>query len=91
MTKEQRSVVVEYVSSLSEEELRFLSVRLTERLSGDLAEALNMMSKSPRMDTILSSAGSADEVFTICDQIREVLAKECKKKGVGLKQSPVAA
>ena len=85
MNKEQRSVVVEYVSTLSEDELRLLTQRLTDRLQDDIPEALNMLSQSARIDQILVTAGSAWELFDFCDKIREVCTKECKRRGVPLK------
>ncbi len=88
MTKEQRNTVAEYAASLSEDELRFLLLRLNERLSGDLPEALNIMSRSPKMDALLQSTESAFELFDMLEKIRDVFAKEGKKKGVGLKSSP---
>lgn len=85
MNKEQRSVVVEYVSTLSEEELRLLTQRLTDRLQDDIPEALNLLSQSARIDQILASTGTAWELFEFCDKIREVCTKECKRRGVPLK------
>jgi hypothetical protein len=77
-----RNTIVEFVSSLSDEDLRFLNSRLTERLQGDIAEALDFISHFKAMDAICSAATSSDEVYNICDQIAEFLQKECKKKGI---------
>lgn len=88
MTKDQRNTLVEYVSFLSEEDLRWLGLRLTERLAGDLCETLNFMSKNTRVDTVLQSANSCWELYELTDKIREIVAKECKKKGVALKWGP---
>jgi hypothetical protein len=91
MNKEQKSAVVEYISSLSEEALKFHAMRLTEKFSGDLAESLNELSKDKRIDSVLGSAESADELFSLLDQVRELILKECKKKGLHLKMSTGAA
>jgi hypothetical protein len=91
MTKEQRSTVVEYAASLSEEDLRFLSLRLTERYSGDLPEALDRMSKHAKMDALLQTAESGMALFDLLDKTRDILAKETKKKGMPLKPGPVTA
>jgi uncharacterized membrane protein YhfC len=88
MTKDQKNTVIEYASFLSEEELRWLGLRLTERLSGDLADTLDFMSKNTRMDALLQSANSSTELYDLCDRIKEVVAKECKRKGVILKWTP---
>lgn len=86
-----KNTVVEYATQLSEEDLRWLTQRLTERLSGDLSEALNFMSKNKSMDNIFSSAKSAEELYDLCDQVRDLLQRECKKKGLILKKSKKVA
>ena len=81
-----KNAVVEYAAQVSEDDLKWLAQRLTERLSGDLSEALNFMSKHKSMDNLLSSAKSADALFELCDTIRDSLQRECKKKGLILKK-----
>lgn len=77
-----RNTLVEFAASLSEEDLRFLFSRLSERLQGDMGEALEFLSHSKLIDPMLSVAKSADEVYNICDSLTEVLQKECKKRGI---------
>jgi len=88
MTKDQKNTVAEYASSLNDDDLRFLASRLNEKLYGDMPEALNAMSKNSKIDGVLSSAVSGEELFTICDQVRDVLIKECKKRGVSVRYVP---
>lgn len=80
-----RNTVVEFANTLSEEDLRFLVSRLSERLQGDVAEALDFMSHFKQIDNMLSSARTGDELLNLCDQMAEVLQRECKKKGLGSK------
>ncbi len=75
-----KAVVVEFAGSISEEELYSLTNKLSERIAGDLSEAALFMSRYKAMDSILSSAKSADDFYDLCDQIRDVLQKECKKR-----------
>ena len=42
MNKDQKSIVLEYSSTLSDDSLRLLVLRLSEKFSGDIAEALNV-------------------------------------------------
>lgn len=91
MNKEQKSVVLEYISSLSEDVLKFHAMRLSEKFSGDLAESLNEMSKDKRLDELLASTVSAEDLFTLLDQIKDLILKECKKKSLHLKMSNVVA
>jgi len=77
-----RNTLVEFAGSISEDDLRFLSSRLTERLQGDVAEALEFMSHFKAVDSMFSAAKSTAEVYDICDSVTEVLQKECKKRGI---------
>lgn len=79
-----RNIVLEFVGSLSDEDLKFLTSRLTEKLQGDIAQALELMSQHKSIDNVFSAAKSADEVFNLCDFISEFLLKECKKRGLQL-------
>lgn len=85
-----RTAVVEFANSISEEDMRVLTLKLSERYSGDLAEALEFMSNHKQMDAMLSNTHSADELYDLCDQIRDVLQRECRKRGVVLYQGAAA-
>lgn len=85
MNKEQRSIVVEYANSIPDDVLRTLTLRLFEKMADDTPEALNEMSKDRRMDSLLASAESASDLFAMLDNVRDILQKECRKKGLLLK------
>lgn len=91
MNKDQKSIVLEYSSTLSDDSLRLLVLRLSEKFSGDIAEALNEMSIDKKMDALLASTESAEGLFVMLDHIRDVLQKECKRKGLLLKLSTSVA
>jgi hypothetical protein len=80
--KDAKSVIVEYVSSLSNDQLQFLTSRLVEKLGGDLAEALDEMAKDKKIDDILSDAGSSENLYNVLDSIRDVCLKEFKKRDI---------
>lgn len=80
-----KNIVIEFAASLSEEELKWLTQRLSERFSGDLSEALDFMSKHKGMDNIFNSAETAEALFDKCDEVRDMLQRECRKKGLVLK------
>jgi hypothetical protein len=71
------SVLKEYVSSLSYKELLFLKTRFSQRVGGDLGEAVNFVSKNEEMDKWLSVAEGAEDFY----QMLEVLSIEV---GIGL-------
>lgn len=89
MTKDQRNNVAEYATQLSDDELRWLGLRLTERLGGDLGEAVEFLSKNEKIDAYLKTTNTADELFEATERIREVVTKECKKRGLPLKWGPI--
>lgn len=82
--KDVKSFLVEYVSSLSDDKLHFLTTRLVEKLSGDLADALDEMSKDKKIDDILSNAGSSENLYNLLDSIRDIMVKESKKRDLSL-------
>ena len=88
MKKDQRATVVEFVSKMPDDELRFVVIRLVERVAGDLAEALAYFSRKPEMDNILSTASSGTDLFDMCDNIRDVVAREAKKRKLVLYPEP---
>ena len=81
MNKDLKATVREFAQDLSEGELEALTLKLIQKLQGDLSESLNLMSKSRSLDSFLASAKSADEFFDMIDQITQLLQQECKKKG----------
>lgn len=91
MNKEQKAVIVEYVSGLFDEPLKFLTLRLMEKLSGDVPDSLNEISKDKKMDLLLSSIESNKEFCDIIDNVRDILHKECKRRGLLLRLQPHAA
>jgi hypothetical protein len=84
MKKDYRAAVVEFVATLSDEEVRFVASRLSDRYAGDMADALNYLSSKPAVDTILGSASNAEEFFDYCDGVREVAYKEIKRRAATL-------
>lgn len=80
-----KNIVIEFAATISEDELKWLTQRLTDRFTGDLSEALDFMSKHRGMDNILGSSTSASELFDKCDEIQGLLHRECRKKGLILK------
>lgn len=90
MTKDQRSIVIEYAGTVSDEDLRYITSRLTERYTDDMPQALDKLALAETVDAVLGSAKSALEFFILADQVRDVLTKECKKRGVSFKQGAAA-
>ncbi len=82
MNKETRSVVAEYAACLSDEQLRDIISRLSDKFQDDLATAISLMSKDRRMDNVLSIASSGVSFYELLDQIKNCLAHDLKKRRV---------
>ena len=61
--RSSNSVLKEYVSSLSYKELLFIKTRFSQRVGGDLGEAVNFISKNEEMDKWLLSAEGAEDFY----------------------------
>lgn len=78
--KDHKSMLVEYVGSLSDGDLCYLGSKLSERYGDDLAEALNFMSARPVVDNILGNAAGYDELWALCDLIRDLVTQQCRRR-----------
>lgn len=70
----------DYASRLSDEQLRFLDMRLKHRLTGDLADAVTLLSSSNDMDRHLSSAKGAEEFYDMLDAIQKQIERESRRR-----------
>lgn len=82
MTKELKAAVKEFAGSISENDLLFVTTRLSDRFGGDLADALNFLSRYKNVDVFLASARSSDEFYRMLDIVSEVLRQECERKNL---------
>ena len=78
--------VSEFVRNVSDEDLKFITGRLSDRQGNDFAEALNLLSKNKQMDNYLGSAQSAMDLFDKCDYILKLSLSECKKRNLRSKK-----
>jgi hypothetical protein len=65
--RSSNSLLREYVSSLSYKDLLFLKTRFSQRVGGDLGEAVNFISKNEEVDKWLSSADGAEDFYQMLD------------------------
>ena len=73
--------VKECVKKISDEDLKWLSVRLKERFGGDLGEALVLIhDRYGDLNRILSNTPSADAVYDVTDIIDKYIQEEIKKR-----------
>ena len=70
----------EYCARLSDENMKFFTSRLGQRLSGDLPEVLNFLSNVKEIDRWLSSADSCFELYDMIDMVYASIEKECEQR-----------
>lgn len=70
----------EYVSNLSDEDVKYLHPRLAQRLSGDLAEVLIYVGEKKEIDKVLSDAKSANQLYDAIDLLAKEVEREYRKR-----------
>ena len=78
--KKPETVLREYVNRATDDTLKYLAGRLTQRLAGDLPDALNVLSESHDMDRLMHSAKSADELYDLADAVQATVERELNKR-----------
>jgi len=74
--------VKECVKKISDEDLRWLSIRFRERVGSDLAEALLLIQDHYNdLNRVLANTPNADAVYEIADIIDKHIQEEAKKRG----------
>ncbi len=89
MKKEHRVALTEWTTRLPDDELRWIGIRLVERLAGDVALVLQHLETRPEVHEVMMAAGSAEEVFGNVSVIQDLVCKEAKRRGVLLSNRPL--
>lgn len=72
--------VREYTRKLNDDDLRYLHLRLTQRVAGDVGEALELIQRHSDMDHWLSHAKSSNELFDMIDVVDASVQNEAKRR-----------
>ena len=78
--KRMKNVLKEYVKKLSDDGLKFINLRLSQRVGGDVAEAVEFLQQHPEMDRWLASAGSASDFFDMVDLVDATVQQEVRRR-----------
>ena len=70
----------EYCQRLSDEQLKFLSQRLSRRLSGDLPEVLDFLSNVKEIDRWLAGAEACFELYDMIDLVDAAVDSEIDRR-----------
>lgn len=89
MKKEHRSALVEFVNQIPDDELKYIGMRLVERMCGDLAQVLEHLETRQPTHEVLSAANSSEEVYAILGVIQEIIQKEAVRRKIVLSIRPL--
>lgn len=78
--KKVDTMLKEYVARLTVDNLKFLSGRLSQRIGGDLAEAIDAMATCNDLDKWFGSARSCGEFYDMIDKAQEYIDRELNKR-----------
>lgn len=78
--KKPETVLRECCNHWSDDTLKFLGGRLSQRLGGDLAEVLDELGQHNDLDRWLNSAKSAWELYEMLDMAQEYIEREIRKR-----------
>lgn len=70
----------EYCLRLSEENLKFLLARLSQRLGGDLGEVLDFLGNVREIDRWLSSAETCVALYDMIDLVHKSVVNEADRR-----------
>lgn len=89
--KKPETVLKECVGKLSDENLDFIHSRLEQRMAGDLAACLDILSKNGDLDRWLATAQSSGEFFDMVDLVAEQVTKEYMRRNSKRKEKEPAS
>jgi uncharacterized protein YqgV (UPF0045/DUF77 family) len=73
--------IKECVKKVSEEDLKFLSQRLSQRLGGDLGEAMSLVQERyPDLNKVLTNTPSCSELYNVIDTLDRQIQEAASKK-----------
>lgn len=73
--------VKECVKKITDDDLRWLTVRFKERVGGDFAEALVLIQdKYTELNRLLTNTPNSDAVFNVSDVIDKYITEEIKRR-----------
>ena len=72
--------IKEYARKLSDEDLRFLNMRLSQRIGADVAEAVELLQRNSDVDHWLGLSKSASDFYDMIDTVDVALQTEAKRR-----------
>lgn len=82
--KKKDLILKEFARSLSDDDLKWLSARLSQRLGGDLGDAMEALQTNAEMDRLLLGAKDADAFYDLADETAEYLERDLRRRSHAL-------
>lgn len=79
--------VKEYARKVSDDDLRYLHLRLSQRIGSDVAESIELLQRNSDIDHWLSQAKSASDFFDMIDIVDQAVQNETKRRFAGHEQN----
>jgi hypothetical protein len=72
--------IKEFVKKISEEDLKYLHMRLSQRLGGDIGDSMSLIQNNyPELNKVLSTATTCNEVYNLIDLIDKCIQDIAKQ------------
>ncbi len=78
--KNHGTTLKEYASRISDDDLKYLHTRLSQRLSNDVAEALQVLGRVGDVDRAFRDAGNSEGVYETLDELQVFIETEFDKR-----------
>ena len=70
----------EYCQRLSDDNLKFITGRLNQKLGGDISEVLDFLTNVREIDRWLASANTSEEFFEMIDLLHSLVVREYDRR-----------
>ena len=70
----------EYFNKVSDDDLKYIYTRLNQRLSSDMGDAVNALSRSDELDRWFSSAKNSWEFYDMIDLAQRYAEREVRNR-----------
>ncbi len=72
--------IKEYTRRLSDDDLYFITIRLTQRVGADVAEVVEFLQRNQEVDYWLLGSKDANDFFDMIDAIDNIIQNEFKRR-----------
>ncbi len=82
--KKPETILREFVSRLSLDNLKYLNMRLNQRIGSDMSEAIDLMAGSQDVDKWLATARTCDDFYDMVDLAQSYVERELHRRAPDL-------